>query len=33
MSHFVYYIWDYGSAVNYNIAHGKAADKYFLKVF
>ena len=31
ISHFVQYIWDYGSAVNYDTAHNKIAHKYFLK--
>ena len=33
ISHFVQCIWDYGSAVNYNTTHSKAAHKYFLKAF
>ena len=33
ISHFVQYIWDYSSAVNYNTAHSKLAHKYFLQVF
>ena len=33
ISHFVQYIWDYGSAVNYNTAYNKAAHKYLLRVF
>ena len=33
ISHFIQCIWDYGSAVNYNTAHSKAAHKYFLKAF
>ena len=30
VTHFAQCIRDYGSAVNYNIAHSKAAHKYFL---
>ncbi len=33
ISHFVQCIWDYGSAVNYNTTHSKAAHKYLLKAF
>lgn len=33
ISHFVSYIWDDGSIVNYNIAHSKAAHKYLFKAF
>ena len=33
ISHFVQCIWDYSSAINYNIAHNKAAHKYLLKTF
>ncbi len=33
ISYFVQYICDYGSAVNYNTAHNKAAHKYLLKAF
>ena len=33
ISHFVQYIWDYNSAVNYDTAHSKAVYKYPLKVF
>lgn len=33
ISYFVQCIWDYGSIVNYNIAHSMATYKYFLKVF
>ena len=33
ISHFVQYIRDYGSAVNYNTAHSEAAHKYLLKAF
>ncbi len=33
ISHFIQYICDYGSAVNYNTTHSKVAHKYFLKVF
>ena len=33
MNQFVQCIWDYGSAVNYNIAYSKAAYKYLFKVF
>ena len=32
-SHFVQCIWNFGSAVNYNIAYSKAAHKYLLKAF
>ena len=32
-SHFVQYIRDYGSAVNYDTAHSKAAHKYLFKAF
>ena len=28
ISYFVQYIWDYGSAVNYNTAYSKAVHKY-----
>ena len=31
--HFVQYIWDYGSAINYDTAHSKTVYKYFLKAF
>ena len=33
ISHFVQYICDYGSAINYNTAYNKAAHKYFLEAF
>ncbi len=33
ISHFVQYIRDYGSIINYNTAHSKAANKYLLKAF
>ena len=33
ISHFVQYIWDYGSAVNYDTAHSKTTYKYLLKTF
>lgn len=33
MIHFVKYIWDYGSVINYNMAHSETAHKYLLKVF
>ena len=33
ISHFVQYIRDYGSAINYDTAHSKVAYKYFIKVF
>lgn len=33
ITHFVQYIWDYGSAINYNTAHSKVAHKYLLKAF
>ncbi len=33
INHFVQYIRDYSSAVNYNIAYTEAAHKYFLKAF
>lgn len=33
ISHFVWYIWDYSSVVNYNTFHSKAAYKYYLKAF
>ena len=33
ISHFVQYIRDYGSAVNYNTANSEAVHKYFLKAF
>ena len=33
INHFVQCIWDYGSKVNYDIAHSKAAHKYLLKAF
>ncbi len=33
ISHFVQCIWDYGSTVNYDTTHSKAAHKYLLKVF
>ena len=33
ISHFVWCIWDYGSAVNYNTAYSETAYKYFLKAF
>ena len=33
ISHFIWYIWNYGNAVNYDIAHSEAAHKYLLKAF
>lgn len=33
MSHFVQYIWDNGSTVNYDTAYNKVAYEYFFKVF
>ncbi len=33
MTYFVKYIRDYGSAINYDIAHSEAAHKYLLKAF
>ena len=33
VSHFAQCIRDYGSAVNYDTAHSKAAHKYLLKAF
>ncbi len=33
MTHFVKYIRDYGSAINYDTAHSEAAHKYLLKTF
>ena len=33
VSHFTLCIQNYGSAVNYGIAHSKAAHKYFFKTF
>ena len=30
---FVWYIWDYGSTINYNIIHSKAVHKNLLKIF
>ena len=33
ISHFIQYIWDYSSTVNYNTAHNKAIYKYLLKAF
>ncbi len=33
ISHFIQYIRDYGSVVNYNTAHSKTAYKYLLKAF
>ncbi len=33
ISHFVYCIWNYGSVVNYDIAHSEAVHKYLLKAF
>lgn len=30
---FVKYIWDYSSTINYNIAHRKAAHKFFFQTF
>ncbi len=33
ISHFVEYIRDYSSAVNYDTAHSEAAHKYLLKAF
>ena len=33
VTHFTQCIRDYGSAVNYNIAHSKVVHKYILKAF
>ena len=33
ISHFIQYIGDYGSAVNYDITYSKATHKYLLKAF
>ena len=33
VTHFAQFIRDYGSAVNYDTAHSKAAHKYFFKTF
>ena len=33
ISHFVHYIWDCGSAINYNTAHNKAAHNHLFKPF
>ncbi len=33
IGHFVQCIWDYGSALNYNIAYRKAAQMYLFKAF
>ena len=33
INYFVHCIWDYDNAINYNIAHSKAAHKYLLKAF
>ena len=33
ISHFVWYIQNYGNAVNYKTAYSKMMHKYFLKVF
>ena len=33
ISHFIQYIQNYGSAVNYDTAHSEAAHKYLLKAF
>ena len=33
ISHFIQYIWDYDSAINYNTAHSKMTHKYLLKAF
>ena len=33
ITHFVLYIWDYDSVVNYNTTHNKAVYKYLLKAF
>ena len=33
ISHFVQYIRDYGSMVNYDTAHSEAAYKYLFKIF
>ncbi len=33
ISHFIQYIWNYGSTINYNTAHNKVAHKYCLKAF
>ncbi len=31
MTYFVKYIWDYGSAINYDTTHSEAAHKYLFK--
>ena len=33
MSYFIKYIQDYDSIINYDIAHNKAAYKYFFNIF
>ena len=33
ITHFIQYIWDYDSTINYDIAYIETAHKYFLKVF
>lgn len=33
MIYFVKYIWDYGCAINYDMAYNKAIYKYLFKVF
>ena len=33
ITHFVYCIWDYNSAINHNTAYSKAIHKYFFKIF
>ena len=33
ISHFIQYIWDYSSVVNYNITPGKTVYEYLLKTF
>ena len=32
ITHFVQYIWDYGSVINYSITYSKIAHKYLLEV-
>ena len=33
MTYFVQCIWDYSSAINYDMVHSEAVHKYFLKAF
>lgn len=33
INYFVQYVWDYSRTVNYDTAHSKAVQKYFLKSF